>query len=94
MEPANKFSYEYYRTLLKSAQARGFNFMTLREYIRRGMPEKSFIIRHDFDMQPSSLEPLLFEERKLGIRSTIFVRVAGAPYNFMSYQIFKTLKEA
>lgn len=93
--PAYGFSYESMGNIIKTARSRGYRFYTLVEFIEAGCPsEGAFILKHDLDAKPSSLWPLLRLEQRLGIRSTIFVRVTANDYNALSYLVLPHLREA
>jgi len=90
----NNFSMEYYASIIKLAQVSGYSFCTLSEFVRLGCPKRfHFVIRHDLDRQPMSLRAIFDTERELNVRSTTFVRLAGAEYNVLSYPCFKMLSE-
>ncbi len=91
----NRFSTDYYRSFLVSALENNYKFCTVRQFLESGCPETGFfVIRHDIDKEPITLSKKLSVERELGVRSTNFLRIAGADYNFMSYPIFKMLTDA
>jgi len=91
----NDFSMETYEWIINDALCEGYRFVTLSEFIKLGCPDKYFfVIRHDLDHKPSSLEHVINSELKMGVRSTTFIRVAGAEYNPLSYPCFKLLKHA
>lgn len=89
----NKFSTRYYRDFLTYALEEGYVFYTLGDFIKTEMPQKKcFVIRHDLDKDPVTIEKKIKVEMDLGIRSTNFIRVAGPDYNFLSYPVFNVLK--
>lgn len=91
----NQFSIAYYSKILELAKDQGYKAVTLNEFVRLGCPKIGhLIIRHDLDKSPITLKPVLDAERKVDIKSTTFVRVAGSEYNFLSYPCFKILKDA
>jgi len=91
----NVFSMDYYKSIIREAQRQGYKFVTLQEFVELGCPDIGyFIIRHDLDRQPQSLPPIIDAEHELGVRSTLFVRLAGADYNLLSYPCFKAVKYA
>lgn len=93
--PAYGFSYESMRSIIEFARSEGYTFHTLVEFIEAGCPsEGAFILKHDLDVKPASLWPLLRLEQRLGIRSTIFVRVTANDYNALSYLVLPHLREA
>lgn len=93
--PNKEFTYAYYRQILENALLKGYDFLTLGEFFERGKTSpRQFILRHDIDKNPHSILPLVEIEESLGVRSTIFVRVAGADYNFFSYATMSVLNHA
>jgi hypothetical protein len=91
----NVFNMDYYRTIIREAQHHGYKFVTLREFVDLKCPDQGyFILRHDLDRQPMSLKPIIETEREMGVNSTLFVRLAGADYNLLSYPCFRAVKHA
>lgn len=94
MESTNKFSLKYYKSIIQKAKDSGYKFVTLRDFYHLDCPnEKHFVLRHDLDLLPSSLAPMLEVERECEVRSSIFVRVTG-PYNPFDHKVFKILNDA
>ena len=91
----NFFNIKYYDKFISEAINEGYSFMTLKEFYTK-KPEnlKIFILRHDLDQKPHSLENMLNVERKYNIKSTIFVRPLGKEYNVYGYETFKMLINA
>lgn len=84
-----------YRSIVYEALHRRYRFVTLSEFVALGCPnEGHFIIRHDVDKTPIALAPIVEVERGCGVKSTVFIRVAGAEYNPLSYPAFKAFKDA
>lgn len=82
----NKFSFKYYSEFINQAKYAGYDFYTVGEFLSAGCPkEKAFVIRHDLDVKPASLPALLNAEKKLGVRSTIYVRVMANDFNAFNY---------
>lgn len=95
MNSNNAFNLAYYAQIIRDAQTAGYKFVTLREFVELGCPsEKHFVLRHDLDKLPRSLGPVIDVELEAGVRSTIFVRVAGAEYNPMGYACYEQLLRA
>lgn len=91
----NRFSLEYYASILRTAKDAGHVICTVEDYWDLGCPETGhLVLRHDLDAKPHLLERMLDVERGIGCRSTIYVRVAGSPYNFLDYPTFATLQRA
>lgn len=73
----------------------GYKFYTVGEFFAAGFPkEKAFVIRHDLDVKPASLPPLLKAEIELSIRSTIYVRVMANDFNAFNYLTLPMLLQA
>jgi hypothetical protein len=93
--PVNTFSMSTYHDIIVSAQKNNYQFFTLSEFVAAGCPsELSFVIRHDLDRQPITLKPIVQVESSLNVKSTTFVRVAGAEYNMLGYSTFRVLQDA
>jgi hypothetical protein len=91
----NKFSLEYYSEIISKAKSLNYTFCTVTEYFNLGCPkDKHMIIRHDVDLQPSSVQQLIDCEKNLGVPATYYVRVCGSPYNVFDYSLFKSFKDA
>jgi len=91
----NPFSLSYYRTVLQLAKKSGYQPVTLSQFWEDGCPnEKYLVLRHDVDTKPHTLRRMLNVEREESCRSTLYVRVAGAQYNFLDYPTFSVLREA
>ncbi len=91
----NIFSLDYYRSILTSSLDAGYKICTIEDYWELGCPaEKHFVLRHDLDLKPHLLDRMLDVERSVGCRSTVYVRVAGSPYNFLEYSTFRVLQQA
>jgi len=91
----NPFSLDYYDSILTDALDRGYVNMTLEEFWARGCPATgALVLRHDLDVKPHTLRRMLDVEVNRGCRSTVYVRVAGAPYNFLDYPTFDVLWRA
>tara|TARA_Y200000002_G_scaffold380776_1_gene393098 strand:- start:3877 stop:4686 length:810 start_codon:yes stop_codon:yes gene_type:complete len=91
----NLFNLEYYDKFIKEAIDNGYSFMTLKEFFtKRPKNLKIFILRHDLDQKPHSLENMLNVERKYSVKSTIFVRPLTNEYNVYGYNTFKMLMNA
>lgn len=89
------FSMATYERIIRQGLDRGYAFVTLSEFVARGCPDTGhFIVRHDVDKSPLTLAPIVDVESKMGIRSTTYVRVAGAEYNPLSYPAMKVFKDA
>lgn len=91
----NDFNMDTYRSIIYQALDKSYKFVTLGEFVALGCPNKKhFIIRHDVDKTPSALSPIIEVERAIGVRSTVFIRVAGAEYNPFSYPSLRVFKAA
>lgn len=95
MNNISAFSMESYERIITHAFNKSYQFVTLREFIALGCPDKMhFVVRHDVDRLPMALSPIIDVESRLGIRSTTYIRVAGADYNPFSYPALKVFKHA
>lgn len=91
----NPFNMSYYGDIIDLALSRGYKFVTLREFVALGCPRMGyFIIRHDVDKSPLSLNPITKVESARNIRSTVFIRVAGADYNPFGYGALDAFRRA
>jgi hypothetical protein len=91
----NFFSLDYYGRILQSAQEHGYTAYTMEDFWHcERPPTHALVLRHDVDVRPHTLKQMLDVERKHRVRSTLYVRVAGAPYNFLDYSTYKVLKDA
>jgi len=88
------FTYKAYSEMLKTALDSGYTVLCIRDLLKKSaIPPKVLVLRHDIDRNPHSMYPLAETELKLGIKSSIFVRVMGADYNPFSYRITTDLLE-
>lgn len=91
----NGFSIKYYKSFLELGKKKGYEFVTISQFLKKGCPKKGHIIlRHDLDTKPQTLQKMLDIEEALGVRSTNFIRVLGNEYNFLSYPVFNMIKSA
>ena len=89
------FSLDSYRRIIEQALEKGYEFMTVSDFLAAGCPENNvFIMRHDFDKKPENCDIFINAERELNVRSTTYVRVANNDYNPFSYQVFSKMKLA
>lgn len=95
MSDVNAFNTENYRRIIEHALERSYKFVTLSEFVALGCPNKGhFILRHDLDKSPATLPVVIDVETQMGVRSTTFVRIAGAEYNPFGYTTMRVLKDA
>jgi len=86
---------DYYQSIIELALGNGYVFCTVDEFIKGGCPDKGhFILRHDVDLKPLTLQQMIDIEIKCGVVSSIYARVAGSNYNVMDYPVFSMLKNA
>ena len=91
----NHFSLRYYRDIISEAKKTGYEFCTVSEFYQKGCPNKGhFILRHDIDLAPNSVQQMIDVENKEEVKATYYVRVFGSPYNPFDYNIFNCLKVA
>jgi hypothetical protein len=94
-QPHNAFNMTTYRDIICRALVRSYKFVTLDEFVRLGCPDQiHFVLRHDVDKTPLALPPIIDVEAELGVKSTTYVRVAGAEYNPFSYPAMKAFQGA
>lgn len=88
------FTYKAYSEILKSALDSGYEVLSIRNFLQKSScPSKVLLLRHDIDKNPHSMYPLAEVELKLGVKSSIFVRVMGADYNPVSYSVTNDLMD-
>ena len=87
-----EFSYKYYRQILQKAKEMNYDIFNLRDFVSKGSySSRVLLLRHDLDKNPHSLAPMLAIEQELQVRSSIYVRVAGADYNPWGYALTQEL---
>ena len=94
-EGNNDWSLDHMRHILRLALDADYTFMTCHEFMRTlvaDLPEKVFIMKHDLDVKPQTLPPLLDLELSLGIKPTVYVRVCANDYNVMDYRVMPMLQ--
>jgi len=95
MKSNNKFSIKYYEDIINNALDNKYKFVTVAEFLDLGCPDLNhFILRHDLDQKPSTLQNQLDVERGCGVRSTIYARVTANEYNVLSYPVLDMLRKA
>jgi len=88
------FSYKHYREMLKKALKEGFVISNFRDYQKHKTASKLILLRHDIDYTPKRALEFAKIEKKLGIKSTFFVRVHGEhyyPFEKNTYPIFQDI---
>jgi hypothetical protein len=86
---------ERYKSIINLARENGYVFYTTQQFFDAGCPSKgAFLIRHDLDLKPKTLWPILDAERECNVRSTTYVRVTANEYNAFSYHVLPKLLEA
>ncbi len=76
------FSLNHFRETLERALEEDYSFLTISKYIEIGEhPERLILLRHDVDYSIDDMMNLAEIERKLGIKSTVFIRVHSKFYN-------------
>lgn len=95
MKSNNEFSIRYYEDIINTALDNKYNFVTVKEFIDLGCPNSNhFVLRHDLDRQPKTLQYQLDVEKDCGVRSTIYARVTANEYNVLSYPVVGMLRKA
>ncbi len=91
----NNFSLKYYKSFIEKAKDHGYKFATLKDFLKLGCPRDGYVIlRHDLDLKPQTLQKMIFLEKELEVKSTIFARVTGNEYNLLSYPVLNMLTNA
>lgn len=92
----NKFSLDYYSSILLNAKSKGYKFMTMRE-IAEERPDlyknRICVLRHDLDDKPYRLRGMIDCEDLCGVKSSIFILIHTDKYNFLSYPTLSFLRE-
>jgi hypothetical protein len=92
---SNPFNLDYYGSILVMAKQMGYKIMTVEDFWSASCPKTgALVLRHDVDVKPHTLEKMLDVERYHNCRSTLYVRICGAPYNFLNYPIYRVLSNA
>jgi len=69
------FTYGAYADLLDAGLAAGYEFLTVREYVRReSLPEQFVVLRHDVDRKPENALDFARIEHEHGVPATFYVR--------------------
>lgn len=88
------FTYKAYSEILKTALDYGYEVLSIKDFLlKSNLPSKVLLLRHDIDKNPHSMYPLAEVELKIGVKSSIFVRVMGADYNPVSYSVTNDLMD-
>src|SRR4030042_6360664 len=88
------FSLQHYRKTLRQALKMGFVIAGFRHYPQVRQKPKVILLRHDIDYLPRRALSIARIEKKLGIRSTYFVRVHGEyyhPFDRLSFPIIEEI---
>jgi hypothetical protein len=94
-EPQNKFSLKYYESIIKYALDHDYKFITMRDFFNNPditKTQKIAIMRHDLDEKPARLPGIIAIEKKLGIKSTVFVLLHTDRYNVFSHNVLSMLR--
>ena len=89
----NKFSFNYYKKMLKKAISCGFTISSFENFDKK--KKKTIILRHDIDYSLKGILEFAKIENDLGVTSTYFFRVHSSKYNPFSqdcYYILNYLK--
>ena len=90
----NKFSFKYYKKMLKKAISSGFVISSFEKFDNK--KKKTIILRHDIDYSLKGITEFAKIENDLGVTSTYFFRVHSPNYNPFSqdcYNVFNYLKK-
>lgn len=82
MNNNDKFTLDYYKSLMRGALEMGFMFQTFSAYL--GCPaSRVVLLRHDVDVSLQYALQIAEVEKELDIRSTFFVRTQSDFYNLL-----------
>ena len=91
----DNFTYKYYKSTLKNALNKGYNFIKCNQYHLIKNYDKLIILRHDVDLNIDNALILAKIESELGIYSSYFIRLHSKFYNpleLKNYQIIKNIE--
>ena len=86
------FSYNHYQSILKQALKMGFTIISFGDYPKFSKKPKIILLRHDIDYSPQRALAIAKIEKKLGLKSTYFVRVHGEYYHPFDHQSYSAIK--
>jgi len=95
-ENQNKFSIQYYKSIILKALSKNYVVPTLNEYYKNKAQytdKKVMLLRHDLDDKPQRLKFMLECEKECGVRSTTYLLVHTNYYNLFSPAVFSILKD-
>lgn len=73
----SSFSFAAYETLVSTALDAGYEFLTVRDYLRStDRPERFVILRHDVDRKPENAEKMAELEAEYGVPATYYFRTS------------------
>lgn len=87
------FSYNHYQAILKKALKMGFVITGFRDYPKVKNRPKIIILRHDIDYSSKRALVMAQLEKKLGIKSTYFLRIHGEYYHPFDRQSYSAIKQ-
>jgi len=90
--PCN-FSYAHYERILKDAKRAGYRIVGCGEFAKKPPKPPYIVLRHDIEFYPDRAAEMAAIERRLGVRSTYFVRLHANEYNPMGYKTYDALRE-
>jgi len=75
LDMRSDFTYQAYADLLDAAADGGYEFLTVREYLRReSLPERFLVLRHDVDRKPWNALQMARVEAVRDVPATYYVR--------------------
>ncbi len=89
--PCN-FSYSHYEKILKDAKRLGYRIVTCGDFAKKQPKPPYIVLRHDIEFYPDRAAELAKIERRLGVKSTYFVRLHANEYNPFGYKTYDALK--
>ncbi|MWV65481.1 hypothetical protein GRS48_11730 [Halorubrum sp. JWXQ-INN 858] len=76
------FTQGAYAALLDAALDEGYEFLTVRDYLRRtDLPDRFLIVRHDVDRKPGNALSLARIETLRGVETTYYVRTVDSAWD-------------
>ena len=85
---------EYYKEILRSFVARGYNSCTFSEYFNGPVEKrkKTLLLRVDVDERFDRIPVLLEAQQQLGLKATYFIHI-HATFNLLFYDNYKIIKD-
>ncbi len=76
------FTIDIFGQLLEASIAEGYRFMTFENFlVKRTLPPKTIIMRHDVDRKPHNASVTAQIEKELGIQASYYFRIVNKSYD-------------